>query len=114
MPACLADSSMGDEALGGQTVTVSGWGLTSSGGTQATVLQSVNVPAMTNAECRNTGYGENQITDAMMCAGQAEGGIDSCQGDSGGNVSVEVYRFDTLIKYNVENYILNNVKQRFF
>jgi len=84
MPACLADSSMGDEALGGQTVTVSGWGTTSSGGSQATVLQSVNVPAMTNAECRDTSYGENQITDAMLCAGQAEGGIDSCQGDSGG------------------------------
>merc|ERR1712110_1327983 len=84
MPACLADSSMGDEALGGQTVTVSGWGTTSFGGSQATVLQSVNVPAMTNAACRDSSYGENQITDAMLCAGQAEGGIDSCQGDSGG------------------------------
>merc|ERR1712045_236237 len=85
MPACLADSSMGDEALGGQTVTVSGWGTTSSGGSQATVLQLVNVPAMTNAECRDTGYGESQITDAMLCAGHIDaGGVDSCQGDSGG------------------------------
>jgi len=84
VPACLADASMAGDALDGQTVTVSGWGTTAAGGNQAEVLMSVDVPAMTNAACRETGYGENQITDAMLCAGQAAGGIDSCQGDSGG------------------------------
>jgi len=85
MPACLPDADLGGDALGGETVTVSGWGSTSSGGGQATVLQLVNVPAMTNAECRDTGYGESQITDAMLCAGHIDaGGVDSCQGDSGG------------------------------
>ena len=84
MPACLPDANMDGDALAGETVAVSGWGRTSSGGSQATVLQVVNVPAMTNAECKQTGYGESQITDAMLCAGKAEGGIDSCQGDSGG------------------------------
>ena len=87
MPACLPDSALGGDALGGETVTVSGWGRTSSGGSQATVLQLVNVPAITNAECRQTGYGESQITDAMLCAGHVDaGGVDSCQGDSGGNI----------------------------
>ena len=87
MPACLPDSALGGDALGGETVTVSGWGSTSSGGGQATVLQLVNVPAMTNAECRDTGYGESQITGAMLCAGHIDaGGVDSCQGDSGGKI----------------------------
>ena len=84
VPACLADSSMAGDALGGQPVTVSGWGSTSAGGSQAEVLMRVDVPAMTNSACRNTGYATNQITDAMLCAGQPAGGIDSCQGDSGG------------------------------
>ena len=87
MPACLPDSALGGDALGGETVTVSGWRSTSSGLSHFTVLQLVNVPAMTNAECRQTGYGESQITDAMLCAGHVDaGGVDSCQGDSGGNI----------------------------
>ena len=45
-------------------------------------LMYVNVPAITNAECKST-YG-GAITDAMICGGFPEGGKDSCQGDSGG------------------------------
>jgi len=84
MPACLADATMTDAALDGQTGTVSGWGSTASGADQAEVLMSVDVPMMSNAACRQTGYGNNEITDAMLCAGQPNGGVDSCQGDSGG------------------------------
>ena len=84
VPACLPDNTFGGSFLDDKTMTVSGWGTTSSGGDQATVLMSVDVPGMTNAKCGQA-YGSNAITDAMLCAGNYdEGGIDSCQGDSGG------------------------------
>ena len=84
VPACLPDvSTFGGSFLDDKTMTVSGWGTTSSGGSQAEVLMSVDVPGMSNTECK-TKYSESSIHDSMMCAGRDAGGIDSCQGDSGG------------------------------
>ena len=80
-PACLAQSSMGGDYLVGKTLTVSGWGALSEGKGGPSVLHSVGVPGITNAKC-NKVYGS--IQPAMLCAGTAAGGIDSCQGDSGG------------------------------
>lgn len=45
-------------------------------------LQHVDIPYMTNDECRNQNYNPLWITDDMMCAGSA--GYDACHGDSGG------------------------------
>merc|ERR1712110_247397 len=56
-----------------------GWGTLSSGGSQPTALQEVDVTVTTNAVC-NQAYGS--ITANMICA--ADSGKDSCQGDSGG------------------------------
>ena len=83
VPACLPGSDLGGSYLDDKTMTVSGWGTTASGGSQAQVLMSVDVPGVTNAKCQQA-YGESSITDAMLCAGRDEGGVDSCQGDSGG------------------------------
>ena len=80
--ACLPTRSWSGDFLVGKTLTVSGWGATSQGGGSPTVLHKVDVPGMTNAQCSNYYSG---ITSSMVCAGQASGGIDSCQGDSGGN-----------------------------
>ena len=67
-------------------MTVSGWGRLSSGGSLPTVLHKVVVPGITNAACKAR-YGDSRITTEMLCAGDvANGGIDSCQGDSGGNI----------------------------
>ena len=82
VPACLPSTNMNDAFLGGKTLTVSGWGALTEGGGSPTVLHSVDVPGMTNAVC-NVDY-PNQITNSMLCAGQPGGGIDACQGDSGG------------------------------
>ena len=90
VPACLADSSLEGDALDGKTVTVSGWGKLSESGSQPTVLHTVNVQAMSNSECQES-YGQSAITDAMLCAGQPEGEIDSCQGDSGGMLINTLY-----------------------
>merc|ERR1719458_476167 len=76
-PACLpADLS---NTFAGVLATVTGWGTLSSGGSQPTVLQEVDVTVTTNTECNNA-YGS--ITNNMVCA--ADSGKDSCQGDSGG------------------------------
>ena len=84
VPACLADSSLGGDALVGKTVIASGWGRLSEGGNQAVVLHSVSLPVITPSKCKQA-YGSSSVTDAMLCAGNInEGGIDSCQGDSGG------------------------------
>ena len=84
VPACLPGSNLGGKALNGETVVASGWGRLSEGGNQAIVLNSVSLPVITTKECKNA-YSSRSITDAMLCAGNiVDGGIDSCQGDSGG------------------------------
>ena len=84
-PACLPTSTFGGDFLAGKTLTVSGWGALSEGGGSPNVLHSVGVPGMTNQQC--LGNYPGQISSSMICAGRAGGGIDSCQGDSGGKYS---------------------------
>ncbi|GLH05764.1 Trypsin-7 [Gryllus bimaculatus] len=72
----------------GARAVAAGWGTTSQGGAVSPVLREVEVPVMSNDECRRTGYGARRITDNMLCAGYPEGRKDSCQGDSGGPLHV--------------------------
>ena len=81
-PACLPSANLGGDFLDGKMMTVSGWGNLASGGISPSVLHKVDVPGITNAVCSNSYSG---ITSSMLCAGDVlNGGIDSCQGDSGG------------------------------
>lgn len=81
----LVPESVG--ALVGVESTVTGWGNRQpGGGDYPAALQEVEVPIVSNAACR-AAYGD-AITDAMLCAGLAQGGKDSCQGDSGGPLVV--------------------------
>ena len=52
-----------------------GWGTTSYGGSSSDVLLEVEVPVVTNDQCKTTMSG---ITDGMICAGGVEG-KDGCQ-----------------------------------
>ncbi|XP_022222986.2 trypsin-1 [Drosophila obscura] len=84
-PVCLP---MASESYAGQTAVVTGWGALSEGGPISDTLQEVEVPILTQQECRNSNYGD-KITDNMICAGLVDqGGKDSCQGDSGGPMHV--------------------------
>jgi secreted trypsin-like serine protease len=75
---------------GGDMATVSGWGTLSSNGSTPDTLQFVQVPIVTNAQCQSA-YPQENITNAMLCAGFiGQGGRDSCQGDSGGPLVVDV------------------------
>jgi hypothetical protein len=58
---------------------VTGWGAKVVHGPPSPSLNEVTVPIMSNKECRMTPYGQNRITDNMMCAGYPEGKKDSCQ-----------------------------------
>merc|ERR1712209_377167 len=73
----------GQEYDAGTSCTVSGWGTTSEGGNLAHNLMKVEVPVVSDEDCRGS-YGQSDITDSMICAGFEAGGKDSCQGDSGG------------------------------
>ena len=85
-PACLPKEAFGGDFLVGKAMTVSGWGKLSVDGSQPSVLQSVEVPGITNAKCQEAYRGEMNVLQSMLCAGNlTEGGIDACQGDSGGN-----------------------------
>lgn len=85
-PVCLPTPT---ESFAGQTAVVTGWGALSEGGPISDTLQEVEVPVLSQEECRETNYGADKITDNMICAGYVEqGGKDSCQGDSGGPMHV--------------------------
>jgi len=75
----------------GTTCVVSGWGSLSEGGSAPAVLQKVNLPSMTDAECRRA-YGQSQIFESNLCCGYPNGGKDSCQGDSGGPLYCNGYQ----------------------
>ncbi|XP_075210710.1 trypsin-7-like isoform X2 [Lycorma delicatula] len=81
-PICLPKNP--DELYEGTRAIAAGWGTLKEDGDPACILQEVEVPVMSNDECRRTGYFPKMISDNMLCAGYKEGMKDSCQGDSGG------------------------------
>lgn len=82
-PVCLPQPGVDPAGMAG---TVVGWGRTEEGGQLPAVIQEVQVPILTLAECRASKYRASRITPNMMCAGK--GTQDSCQGDSGGPLIV--------------------------
>lgn len=69
-----------------EMVLVSGWGaLAETEQSTPEYLSAANVPIMNQPKCQKF-YPSNKITERMICAGYVEGGIDSCQGDSGGGL----------------------------
>jgi secreted trypsin-like serine protease len=64
------------------TFTVAGWGLTSEGGSSSSTLRKAQVPFIDDTTCRK--YYPTLVPGDEICAGYQQGGIDSCNGDSGG------------------------------
>jgi trypsin len=78
--------AQGSDPSAGTTATVAGWGYTVDGGPSLpSALRKVSVPVVSRATCRSQ-YDSAAITDNMWCAGLAQGGKDSCNGDSGGPI----------------------------
>jgi trypsin len=78
-----------DASLTGKVATIVGWGSTSPyGDIYPERLQQVELPIISNTTCSEA-Y-SSEITDNMICAGYSEGGKDSCYGDSGGPLMVQI------------------------
>jgi len=67
------------------TFDIMGWGSATEGGAQQRYLLKAKVPFVSDATCKASGGSYSGLIDAVeICAGLAQGGIDTCQGDSGG------------------------------
>ncbi|CAH1159751.1 unnamed protein product [Phaedon cochleariae] len=62
---------------------VMGWGLTSYKGSSSKVLNCARVPIISLALCRDL-YVHLDLVDTEICAFDSYGGVDACNGDSGG------------------------------
>lgn len=65
----------------GRSALLAGWGALEFRGPSPQILQAVEVPVMSNAQCQAI-YDEEEILPQHICAGIE--GRDACQGDSGG------------------------------
>jgi secreted trypsin-like serine protease len=68
-----------------------GWGTTSVGGATSNILLEAVVPIIDNATCASqvNALGGGFFPDTMLCAGYPQGGVDTCQGDSGGGIFID-------------------------
>ena len=78
VPACLPASN--SNSFAGVQATVAGWGATAEGYPTSSKLRKVDVPVISNNDCRSKSSYGSKITDNMLCAGYLDqGGRDSCQ-----------------------------------
>ncbi|XP_077562671.1 uncharacterized protein LOC144178587 isoform X1 [Haemaphysalis longicornis] len=88
VPICLPARN---EDFTGRTSYVTGWGKLSHGGSVPNVLQYVQVPILSNNKCQQmfmlAGH-VKAIRENFVCAGYDRGNRDSCEGDSGGPLTL--------------------------
>ncbi|GIY55380.1 plasma kallikrein [Caerostris extrusa] len=86
-PACLPDQEPPQVHTRG---IILGWGKHASTAIFGTDrLHQAEVPIVDANECRKS-YAEYPLSKTMLCAGYKEGGVDSCAGDSGGPLLMQV------------------------
>jgi hypothetical protein len=61
---------------------IAGFGVTKTGGASPATMQQAKVPIVTDAAC--AAKYDSFEPKTQICAGYAEGGVDACNGDSGG------------------------------
>lgn len=87
-PVCLPEGQQKSLFDPGKFGRVVGWGYKvskSSFGQFANTLKEICIPTISNNVCKAAFKDEGYtVTPQMLCAGEASGGKDSCQGDSGG------------------------------
>ncbi|XP_068699575.1 mannan-binding lectin serine protease 2-like [Montipora foliosa] len=93
-PVCLPKTQeQRDLMTPGKFGRIVGWGYKVSHASFspfADTLKEICIPTTTNDICKKAYQDENyEVTPKMLCAGQAAGGKDSCQGDSGGGLVFE-------------------------
>ncbi|XP_069701667.1 trypsin-1-like [Periplaneta americana] len=78
----LPQLQQGEETSPRTSVTVVGWGRTSTGGERPDNLQTVDILTFSDEECRS--ILNDIIHTSQICAGLPEGHKGECNGDSGG------------------------------
>ncbi|CAM9383880.1 unnamed protein product [Lampetra planeri] len=86
-PVCLPEGR--EQFFPGTLCYVAGWGLINNAGASPDVLQEAGVPLVSHTKCQDDWRNRFDISDNMVCAGFAEGGSDTCGGDSGGPLMCE-------------------------
>lgn len=76
-PACLPDVQNSD--YDGAMSLVVGWGRIGEAEPTSTVLRSLVMPVWSREQCRQSEYGENRLTNNMICAGFHDGQRDACK-----------------------------------
>ncbi|CAH1785836.1 unnamed protein product [Owenia fusiformis] len=63
-----------------------GWGIYSARqfSTYSNVIRQVQLPILKSSLCNSTNWYNGKVSNEMLCAGYANGGKDTCTGDSGG------------------------------
>uniref|UniRef100_T1IX45 Peptidase S1 domain-containing protein n=1 Tax=Strigamia maritima TaxID=126957 RepID=T1IX45_STRMM len=93
IPVCLPlNDKINTTAYINVTAVVTGWGQLFPHGPYATKLQQVQIPIISNKQCRELLQKKTKmslvITESILCAAVMTGGRDSCEGDSGGPMVV--------------------------
>jgi len=88
IPICLPKPTLKKNHLPGKRASVVGWGTQFYGGKESQVQRQALIPIWRNEDCNRAYF--QPITDNFLCAGYSEGGVDACQGDSGGGLFMEI------------------------
>jgi hypothetical protein len=73
----------------GSLANVTGWGTTAEKGPISDTLRSARVEILPDSACTRP-YDEMFSAGLMLCAGVLSGGVDTCEGDSGGPLTVPI------------------------
>ncbi|GAB1602013.1 serine protease hepsin-like [Argonauta hians] len=81
-PVCLPDDRTPLKV--GRMCKIAGWGMTFGKGS-STALNELSLPVMDGSLCGSPEfYGSRYFHNKMVCLGYPQGGVDACNGDSGG------------------------------
>ncbi|XP_058055993.1 serine protease snake-like [Anopheles bellator] len=93
-PACLWTHDYDPDS----PLIATGWGNLGYYNEQATVLQRVQLPIVPNWQCNQSTFHNRRlrhgILSMQLCAGDQQGGKDTCPGDSGGPLQIPVPEAD--------------------
>jgi V8-like Glu-specific endopeptidase len=86
-----------EDAAAMSQVRVTGWGSIHELGPTLDNIQYADIPVVSNAVCNGPNSYNGRITSNMLCAGQAAGGADVCQGASGSPAKISVRGKDYVV-----------------
>ncbi|XP_026228349.1 transmembrane protease serine 2-like [Anabas testudineus] len=86
-PVCLPN--IGVNLLPERQAWITGWGAVRSPPTSRDILNQAQVTIYSRDTCNRPEVLDGQVTQAMICAGNLQGGVSTCEGDNGGPLVVK-------------------------